>query len=167
MSAIGPSGPNSIACVSNAPPVRQTIAEAAQTGPERPQRVAWPVLRRSRQGERLDWAVVSHSESNVGPCEFCPKCGGIDVRRIEVRSTVEGRVGSYCRCLTCGNLWHDPADGPTPKRNWHSGAATTEQSQYLVVRARDARHAAARLVAMSFDIRMRYRRELATRQDSS
>ena len=53
-------------------------------------------------------------------CFICPECGSLDVR-----VTVPSQVGAYCRCDTCGHIWHD--DQKLPARGVSLGRRKSEQ----------------------------------------
>jgi predicted RNA-binding Zn-ribbon protein involved in translation (DUF1610 family) len=53
-------------------------------------------------------------------CFICPECGSLDVR-----VTVPSQVGAYCRCDTCGHIWHD--DQKLPTRGVSLGRRKSEQ----------------------------------------
>jgi rubredoxin len=45
-------------------------------------------------------------------CYMCPSCGSTDVCL-----TLPSNVGAYCRCTTCGHVWHDEKKPPPRGRS--------------------------------------------------
>lgn len=61
---------------------------------------------RARSNE-IDQPAVVMSKDVVALCYVCPTCAATDVQLV-----IPSEDGAYCRCRTCGHLWHDRQKPP-------------------------------------------------------
>ena len=71
----------------------------------------------------------AYTRGPMALCVLCPRCGATNVR-----PTVASKFGAYCRCQSCGYVWHDesPTDQRDNRRDGHAWLSPEHQLVQVV-----------------------------------